>query len=544
MKTKTSAFALLAVLVVISVFIVSALSFTVSNPAVLTKENNQTSFKITNAEGVTLNIPSVPATVAITDENNKEVVLSLTPHGPVAVLAIGEETINVGINSIDSQFNLGRYSKTITLTAVNTSNPTDTLDKPVILSFANTYCDDGVLGNLEISNVRDKSTGTEADWEWKPLDEITLEVKVKNNNPDDDVDVVVKLGIYDPEDGDFIELEDDDEPEEDLNIDEDDSETASFTFLIPSDVEDGNYELYVKAYEDGDEDMQCTDNIIQTSYSQTVKIDKQSNDVIVESVDYPSIVPCGKDVEIRVKVFNIGKEDEDKVKVRVFNQDLGINQESIGFSLDEGDSYTLSFFVPISEDAEEGSYILDVTAFFDYKKSSDIYKEESDEYRYALTVQGQCKTSEDRNVLITAELNADTPKAIAGKQVIIDSTLKNTGNIRTTYTVSIAGNSAWSSLVEIDPRTITLDPNEQENVNIYLNVDKDALGDETFKIIATYEGEVKEQQVEITIEEGISGGVVLEHLRENWFIYVIVLANIILIIAIIIAITRLSRRTA
>ena len=35
------------------------------------------------------------------------------------------------------------------------------------------------------------------------------------------------------------------------------------------------------------------------------------------------------------------------------------------------------------------------------------------------------------------------------------------------------------------------------------------------------------------VEEGVTQDVVIEHLRENWFIYLIALINIILIIAII-----------
>ncbi len=265
---------------------------------------------------------------------------------------------------------------------------------------------------------------------------------------------------------------------------------------------------------------------------------------MIENIEYASTNPCGQDAEFKVKVVNIGNKDEDKVKVLLRNTELGINQESIGFSLDKGDSYTVTFYVPIPKDAEEKAYLMELTTFYDYKKSSDDYRKESDTEKYSLNVQGSCLSSETRDALITAELNPDTPKAVAGNQVIVDATVKNTGNVRTTYVISIAGNSAWSSLVEIDPRTITLDPNEQEEVNIYLNVDANALGDESFKIIATYEGEVTEQQVELTIEEGISSGAVLQHLKDNWFIYVIILANVILIIAIIVAISRLSRRTA
>ena len=542
MKTKTYAFVLLAA-IVISLVVVSALSFSVANPVVLTKENNG-SFKITNPAGEDIVITSIPATVPITDKRNKEVVLSLTPHGDVVVPMTGSKTIEVTVDSIETQFNLGKYSETITLTGVNQTDVTDNATKSVVLTFANTYCEYGVLGDLEISRVSDKSTGTEDDWEWKPLDEISIEVKVENNHPDNDIDVIVKLGLYDPNEGDFIELEEDDEPEEDININEDDSDTVTFNFVVPSDVEEGSYELYIKAYEDGEEETQCSDNIIQTSYQKTVKINKESNEVMIENIEYASTNPCGQDAEFKVKVVNIGNKDEDKVKVLLRNTELGINQESIGFSLDKGDSYTVTFYVPIPKDAEEKAYLMELTTFFDYKKSSDDYRKESDTEKYSLNVQGSCLSSETRDALITAELNPDTPKAVAGNQVIVDATVKNTGNVRTTYVISIAGNSAWSSLVEIDPRTITLDPNEQEEVNIYLNVDSNALGDESFKIIATYEGEVTEQQVELTIEEGISSGAVLQHLKDNWFIYVIILANVILIIAIIVAISRLSRRTA
>lgn len=104
------------------------------------------------------------------------------------------------------------------------------------------------------------------------------------------------------------------------------------------------------------------------------------------------------------------------------------------------------------------------------------------------------------NVKITAELDPSTLEVIAGEQIIIISTLKNTGEIETTYTLSLYENSDWSDLIEINPQTITLNPGESRDISIILDLDDDAEGQKEFTIKATYLDKITEQKIAMTIE--------------------------------------------
>ena len=141
---------------------------------------------------------------------------------------------------------------------------------------------------------------------------------------------------------------------------------------------------------------------------------------------------------------------------------------------------------------------------------------------------------------MTADLDSDTPEAVAGEEVIVNAELKNTGDSTTTYTVSVSGNSAWSSLVSVTPSTVTLDAGESKTIPIVLELDEDAEGDQDFTIKVAYDDKVTEQEVGLAIAKTADQSQAFkEHLKENWFIYVIVLVNLILIIAIILVIKRM-----
>ena len=104
------------------------------------------------------------------------------------------------------------------------------------------------------------------------------------------------------------------------------------------------------------------------------------------------------------------------------------------------------------------------------------------------------------------------------------------------------GNSEWSILDSIEPRSITLNPGESKDINIILTVNKDAQGSNELTIRATYDGQTSEQRVSLLVGKasGITGdaqlGPFINHLSNNWFIYLIVLVNIVLIVAIILVI--------
>ena len=549
MKTKFLSVILLTAILLVTMasITLAATDFSITtSPTSLTKTVKETSFTITASDDITINVPEF---ADISDGDGHTIVLSQDKSGNIAISAGNSTTVTISWTSLSptgtdlEDLALGTFSRSIVVTD-GTDNET------ITVQFISSFCDIGNVEEpidegkrkLEIVRVRDKSS--DEDWEWKPLDEVEVEVKVKFESDDenDDIDAVIEVALYDSEEKDFVDLEDEDELEREVSLDEGESLTESFIVKVPvEDVEDssGRYKLYVKVYEDGDEDVVCVDKA-DSDYYQDIRIEKESYEVIVDDIEVTTPAPCGEEVQVSARVYNIGNHEEDRVKVTLYNRDLGINMESESFSLDEGDSKRVFFNFIVPDGTEEKSYILKLHASYRYRSSTEIYREESDVEDAALKVEGNCEIEKDLGASITAELDSDV---IAGEQLVVKGTIRNTGAEETTYNIDVTGHSSWAELENIDPETITLDAGKSKNFFIYLNIDEDAEGEQFFTIEASYDGETTEQEVSIVLEEakaaGITGATISEHLSKNWFIWVIVAINIILIIAIILVARRI-----
>jgi uncharacterized membrane protein len=252
-------------------------------------------------------------------------------------------------------------------------------------------------------------------------------------------------------------------------------------------------------------------------------------------------------VQVSAEVFNIGDEDyEDQVRVTLFNKELGINlEQTIRQDFDQGDSDTVDFEFEIPANAVKRTYILEFRTYYDYDTDDENYNLISDKkFTQPLTIEGNCEVAiPASSIKITAKLSSDTPDAIAGEQVIIIAKLENTGESTDLYTISVSGNTAWSSLSQIDPESVIISAGESKEVEITLVLDTAAEGDKEFTIKATKDGKTTEQKVALSITKkstsGITGSAITDHIKANGFIYIIVLINLILIIAIILVIRRM-----
>ena len=545
MKKGLLTFALLTA-ILLSIAIISAASFTISAPADLTKSVNSTTLTFTTTSVTPMNI-AINAIPAISDDDGHLIDLFLSANTITGLVAGTPKTITVSYSTLSSSFALGAYSTT--LSAYNTANSAD--NSTATINLKSGFCEKGKkidTGNryLEITKISDASSDTK--WKWKPLDKVDIDVKVKFNNDDDSddsIDGIIELGLYDTVDKVFIDFDDEDSLQKDFSLDEGSSTTETLSIIIPvSDLEDSDdrYKLYVKVYEDGEEDTLCSDTV-GSDYFQDIKINKNSYDVAVSDIVLTTPAPCGDEITLTANANNIGTNDEDKVQIKLVNKELGIDLKSDTFSLDEGDSKKVEFRFTVPATAKEKIYSLSLTSLYRYSKSSDTFREESDAFTASLKVEGNCQASTTQTApQITADLDEETPDAFSGGEVIVKATIKNIGTASTTYTMSVTGNTEWSTLSAIDPSTsFALAAGESKVVKIYLNIDKDASGDKQFTIKATYNGLDTTQNIALTVEKA-SQNVVVESIKENWFIYLIILVNVILVIAIISVIARIARR--
>ncbi|MBS3080030.1 putative S-layer protein [Candidatus Pacearchaeota archaeon] len=489
---------------------------------------------------------------------DNQVFIDFTSSGDITDIN-SAQTITISANVNYDEISVGKtYSGNIEIVEFD-SNNTLTNDKIILpISFIGSFCSDGEIGtDLEIRNVDMKNSDGDDD-EWSPLDEIEIEVEVSNRGDEKLSDVFVELGLFDENGRDITrDLDSLDDEQIDLgSIKDGDKETALFKFTIPADFEDGNYKLVVKTFSDDSalgEDMLCVSRSSDLSHDfyQTISGERETDEdrhVIFSNIKVePSPAQCGETVQLTGEVANIGDEDyEDQVKVTLVNSELKLNLEKIvRGDLDEGDSELVDFDFVVPKNAQEKSYTLEFRTYYDYDEDNDEYDITSDRrFTQQLTVEGNCleeelpPTTEVKDVVITAQLDPETPEAIAGKQVVINANLKNTGTKQTNYILSVTGNTEWSNLVSIDPQILILAPGESREANVVLNILPTASGEKTFSIKTSFDGMTKEQKVTILIGQTQEPqiGPIIEHIRNNWFIYLIIVVNIILIIAIILVI--------
>lgn len=136
-------------------------------------------------------------------------------------------------------------------------------------------------------------------------------------------------------------------------------------------------------------------------------------------------------------------------------------------------------------------------------------------------------------------------QVFSGGEMLATLTLKNPSTLTAAYTVAIDGYQSWASEKQVSPKTFILDPQETQDVQIALNVNEDASGVQTFTVNIMSDNKVIAQKdIEVLVESpsaGITGSAIAEHFRQNWFIWVIVIINVILIVAIILVARRIVR---
>ncbi len=543
METKFLSLILLTA-ILLSATASANVAFTTSTSSVVfTQAMDSVEFTVTNTGDETTDF-TMPIGITLTDGTNN---VAVTLDKFSFTLAEGESqiiTASVNPEELDD-LETGIYSTSVDIEAAGSEN----LTKSMSFKAKKSYCELGPVNEslIDIRDVEESGSSESDDWTWRPQDEITLEVRVTNND-DDDREFVVEWDIYDTEDEEFLDVGDDDE----IDVDEDDSEWVEFTFDVPSELEQGGrYILYIKAYDDDDgEEEICTvvgDNGRSADLEDVegipLDIERERNEVIVSKTDIPDLLSCDSTTDIELWIANIGREREEEIKVTLLESVFGneISREISNLDWDD-DPERVSFPITIPKDLEEGSYSLKFKIEFEYDEDDDEYDDFVTD-SFNIEVRGNCQVEEDLDALITAVLDSG---AVEGNELVIKGTLKNTGEEKTDYVTSVMDHNSWATLDNIEPRILSLDAGESEEFFIYFTVDDDAAGEQFFTIRADFGDESEEQEVSVVIEESedeetapVTGNVIADSLRENWFIWLIVVINVILIVAIILVARRI-----
>lgn len=516
---------------------------TVTSPNALSRSKNSTVMTVSNPSASAYNI-TLATPIIISDSAGNSI--SINPSVSAFELASGaSRQITLSYSSVPSAFSLGTFSTPLQVRVTENAS----INASTILEFVESFCDFGnVGGNLSITTVKDEELDNEDSWEWAPLDNVEITVKVRNAG-DEDLDATIEFGLYDPDTREFIDI---DEDTIDLEVDEGKTEEAIITFRVPADIDEGsNYRFYVKAY-DSERD-ECTD-VKSGDYYQTVTINKETRAAVLDDISLESEYLCGDTVELRMRVYNTGEDEEDRVLVNLFNRELGLDLNKVIDDLDSGDYETITFTFKIPQNATEKTYNLDLKTYFKYDDDNSGCSVDSDKECYdkdslddldksfsaQLKIEGNCQApAPEESVRVTALLDSES---VAGEQIVIKATVTNTGEKTTSYTFSLSGIESFATLERIEPSALILGEDQSQDILVYLKASNSASGDYTFNIVSSFSGKTSTQPVTITVEprtNPFSG--LLSSLGDNWFIWVIVLINVVLIVLIIVVAIRISR---
>jgi len=248
---------------------------------------------------------------------------------------------------------------------------------------------------------------------------------------------------------------------------------------VPDDVDESHeFKLFVKAYEDGNEDEQCD----QTSIGLDIK--REKNDVVVNAIKVdPSVAKAGSTVAFTVTVQNIGSRDQDDVTVKVSNSELGLDLESNTFSLekfDNDDTQIERFTFKIPEDVESGTYDIEAVVTFGTKTISNFAP---------LKVEAAPAPPE---AFATVDVSNVPASVDAGKSFDLSVKVSNTGSISGTFNVEVSNLGSWADALQ--PQTITLGAGKTGTLFFTLNTKAAATGSQSASVSVLYGSEVLDSQ--------------------------------------------------
>lgn len=447
-------------------------------------------------------------------------------------------------------------SHTLNVEVKNSTGDTiTTLTKSVYYSTTSTTAADTLCelegyaerGRLEISDFNIDNQGEGSDDEWQFLDRIEIEVEVENIGSDNIEDVEVKMVILDNriENGGNDVTNDFDIEDEILTsigkLKDDDQETVTFVIEeLPSDLDDGTYYMYIMTYEDGNEDVNCNSEIESGDFYFTFTVESvdYEDSIVVRGSDFEEQIntQCGEqNLEIKVPVYNLGDDKEEKVLVNLYNPELKIDEYIVIEDLKNGRKEVVSFLINIPSDLTKERYTLDVIVSFDWDDEEDeadplSYDEENSDATVRLNILGCAQKAPS----ISANLESSMQ---VGKNLIVKTTITNNGKAAD-FLVAPTGFEEWADLVSVTPGKTTIASGKTQEVAITLLPFES--GSQTFIIQTVVDGETYNQPVSVRIQE--EPGYFSNLGLNNTMLYLIAAIAILLILIFLVLIVRIARR--
>ncbi len=304
-------------------------------------------------------VVSVPASIAVNGTENV-VIKAYVPLDFDAVDSKGKK-VSAGIGNLVLE---GNYSDN---SAVAQKSVSMTMEAENLLEFKD--------NRITIGDRSDKSLDNRDEFDdVKRNDKVLIEIELENDFSDDgdcdDPDDYGDCAIEDVE----VEFEPDDSDFDDESIDfndvnADDTDTETFSFSVPDDVDDSTYEF--EMWVTGTDENGARHGEYMTF---RLEVDVPRDEVtITDAYLSPSSIDCDdRHTTLRVTIENTGRDDQSKASIFVTSTKLDIKQSVYNIDVDEGDTASKTFDLRLEDDVTPGQYTITVTSNYDNSDESDI----------------------------------------------------------------------------------------------------------------------------------------------------------------------------
>ena len=237
----------------------------------------------------------------------------------------------------------------------NSGNPVD-LD-----SLTNVArCLSGEIGNITIG-----LNNPDEDEEIAPGEIFEINADVENENQENKK-IIFKAILYD-----LDENDEEEKAQKSKTVSGGDEKEFEINLEVSDKIDDGNrYVLYVKAYEENNQQEQCSEGAIPVEIKREKHEVKISNFVVNPEIIYPDGI-----LDIFIQGQNVGSEDEESVYLTIRIPNLEILESSGIFSLeefDENDRFEKNFQIRIPRNAEPGNYQIIAKVNFEDGSNEEI----------------------------------------------------------------------------------------------------------------------------------------------------------------------------
>lgn len=252
----------------------------------------------------------------------------------------------------------------------------------MILFFANQvlsyeFCENGIKDDdLRIISVDDMLKENTKEWSWEPNSKIELEIRVENKK-DSEERYKIEIVALDSDDDEIDLAENSDDMEIEFTLSAKERKSISIEFEVNEDIKKEEYSLFVKFYEEGNEEDSCTENSEEKILIEKIEL-CDDDEVSSDKLEILKIKDEGKDewtwspgneIEINVELEN-KYYDETTFEIELILLDE--NKKIVDFSngeikrslkLEEGESDDTEFSLELDKSLEEGKYTLYAKAY-------------------------------------------------------------------------------------------------------------------------------------------------------------------------------------